>query len=306
MDLSSEIVQYFAESKKNNAIQLTKLDEMFPAWVVRFDDWYGVGIPFIEDMLISEKFFNVRLISRKLIIGNKEQTLLLLTSTVEALRIEFASICAQFVYPGVNGIERLSIVEDPVSWWKRWRELLGNSVVDKPVYSILGEMLALEQISGIEDFPKWSALTQSTHDIEADNCSYEVKSTINRYDAKVTINSQYQLSIPRDKRLKLIFCRFEMSPIGISISDMVQRLVVKGYEREQLEKGLEKYNLEKGCSARLEKYKLLEMRMYNVDAAFPIITSESFKDSKIPEGISQLTYTVELTGLGYENFIDEK
>jgi len=51
--------------------------------------------------------------------------------------------------------------------------------------------------------------------------TYEVKSTISRYGATVTINSQYQLQAT-GKKLSLVFCGFEKPLVGTSISDIMK------------------------------------------------------------------------------------
>ncbi|MBP3966251.1 PD-(D/E)XK motif protein [Paenibacillus lignilyticus] len=306
MDVLSEIRKYFAEVKNDRAMKITSLEDNFPAWVLKHDGWYGVGIPLLDpNLLISEKFSNVKLWSQNITIGDKEIPLLLLTSTAESLRLEFSSVCAQFIDPGINGFERERLIANPTEWWGKWKMLLGNSVQEKSVYSILGEMLAFEQLIIEGKTPIWSALTQSTHDIETETGSYEVKSTIVRYGATVTINSQFQLQLQQTAgtELKLIFCRFEQSEIGISVSDVVERLASRGIDKKQLNLGLEKYDLEEGCSARNEKYKLLEIRKYSIDNSFPSITANSFVDSKIPEAIREINYKIDLIGISYENWV---
>lgn len=302
MDLLYDIRKLFAEVNKNNAIPILALDAKYPAWVVKYDDWYGVGIPMLQFSPVSEKFSNVKLMSKVLKFGDKEINLLLLTSTIESLRYEFATVCSQFVDPSVNGEERNALLSDPTSWFEKWKSLMGNSVRNKTAYSILGEMLVYKLLleRGIPAI--WSGISQATHDIESDTCSYEVKSTVQRYSLEVTINSQFQMS-DSNSNLNLIFCRLESSMSGISISDTLMDLRDLGVNVEEINKYLEKHDLEEGNSARLEKYKVLEMRKYKVNEHFPSITSKSFVNSKIPECIIQITYTVDLSGIEYEVWV---
>jgi hypothetical protein len=294
MNIVMEIRNSFAEAKRNTAIPVCSLDSRFPAWV---------AIPLDQDLVISERFSNVKLWSKDILIGNDERTLLLLTSSIESSRNEFASVCAQFIDPGTGGTERMKLINNPAGWWNKWKTLLGNSVEEKATYSILGEILAYEKLISDGKNPVWSALKRSTHDLEMEDCSFEVKSTINRYETTVTINSQFQIQ-DTGKETSLIFCRFEPSETGISISDMVDRLVSRGIERELLNNGLEHMSLEEGCSARLEKYRLLEMRKYSINDSFPSINATSFKGDKIPEAVIQIIYKVDLISLEYENWTE--
>lgn len=299
MKLLYEIRNGFASLKKNTAIKIESLSNKYPAWVIRSDDWYGVGIPYNSNIEISERFSNVRLWNNYFVINGKEYSILLLTCTLESLRTEFASLSAQFIDPGGQGTDREALIHNPFDWWERWRSLLGNTIQEKSVYSVLGELLVLEKLLINGENPIWSGIRNATHDIETSSNSYEVKSTIVRYDAVVSINSQYQLQ-SQGNSLYLIFCRFEESVLGQSIADVLKRLEGLGMSIGTLNSSLEKIGLEAGSSARKQKYKLLEMRKYLVDEKFPAITEQSFADKKIPDSIIQFTYKVDLNGLDYE------
>jgi hypothetical protein len=302
MDILGEIRDAFAEVEKNSAICLQSLGEENKAWVLKYDDWYGVGVPLNSSAEVSERFSNVRLWTKTMIVDGAENQLLLLTSSIESLRYEFASVCAEFLEPGGSGIERKKIIENPLSWWEKWRTLLGNSVKDKSVYSVLGELLTYEKLIDKGLKPNWAGPNGATHDIELKDSSYEVKSTIKRYDTIITINSQFQLQWI-DKDINIIFCRFEESNLGDSINDVVDRLSSKGITREQIDRLLIKMGFELGSSSRLKKYKLLEMRRYKTDESFPAISAKSFKNGKIPDSIIQLTYSIDLAGISYENWM---
>jgi hypothetical protein len=299
LNLLYEIRNGFASLKKNTAIKIESLSNNYPAWIIRSDDWYGVGIPYNSNIEISERFSNVRLWNNNFVINEKEYSILLLTCTLESLRTEFASLSAQFIDPGEEGTDRKALIQNPFDWWVRWRSLLGNTIQEKSVYSVLGELLVLEKLIINGENPIWSGIRNATHDIETSSQSYEVKSTIVRYDAVVTINSQYQLQ-SQGNSLNLIFCRFEESVLGQSITDVLKRLEELGMSIETLNSNLEKIGLESGSSAMKQKYKLLEMRKYLVDEKFPAITEQSFTEKRIPDSIIHFTYKVDLNGLDYE------
>lgn len=298
MDLVSEIRKLFAEVKDNNALSLMTLVTQYPAWVIRKNGWYGIGIPNISNQTISERFSSVRIWSQTMNIGGEEKNLLLLSSEIEYLRYEFAAVCAEFTDPGGDGELRRILTANPTQWWEKWRSLLGNSVQNKLAYSVLGEMLIYKHLLMNGEAAKWSAIEKSTHDIETNSRSYEVKSTIKRYESSVTINSQYQLKKPADG-LYLCFCRFEESLAGKSIEDMANEIAALGDSYDQINIALEKMGFEKGSSARNKKYKLHEARKYEVNEKFPQITTDSFVDGKMPDGIVKLVYEVDLNGLNY-------
>ena len=100
----------------------------------------------------------------------------------------------------------------------------------------------------------------------------------------------------------LYFIRLEKSDnLGISINDVRDSLVQKGYDKKLIEEQLKKLDYEYGLSSRNEKYKVLETRRYLIDENFPKISTESFKNNKIPDSIIHITYTVDLTNVKYES-----
>ena len=60
---------------------------------------------------------------------------------------------------------------------------------------------------------------------------------------------------------------------------------------------LEKAGLEKGCTARAARYKLLETRVYPVDNDFPALTLDSFVGGALPPSVIKVKYTLDLSGV---------
>lgn len=299
MTLLDEIREHFATNVVG-AWELERLPHIYPGWTVRFDDEYGVAIPYSNEFKVSEHFANVKLQSRQVAIDGKSKDLLYLSCSEDDLKYEFASLCAEFLAPGDNGDNRKDLLKSPTEWWKKWRSLLGNAMTEKQVYAVIGEMLVYEYLLGKDVKAHWAGPDAGSHDIESDEEAYEVKSTIKKYEASVTISGQHQLK--SEKPLSLYFCRLEQSKQGSSINDMVKRLVAYGVNLKEIEKKLDKLGLEQGRSVRNEKYRLLEGRVYSIDDDFPRITNESFKEDKIPDKIQHIEYTVDLDGINYKNW----
>lgn len=299
MDLLNEIRECFA-SITSGARLLRSLPTDYSAFVIRTHEGYGVAIKYEDSHVILENFANCKLYNRELNIDGETHLFLILECSLESLRYEFATICAQFVDPGVNGVERKKIIGNPLNWWKKWKNLIGNSIVNKSAYHIIAEMLVLDYLYSNNSHIKWTAVESGVHDIESSEESYEVKSTIKRYGSTVTISGQFQLN--SSTNVYLYFIRLENSPVGISINDIRNSLVQKGYSIELIEEQLKKLGYEYGLSIRDEKYTVLEKRKYLIDQNFPKITKESFKSNKIPDSIIHITYTVDLDGLEYTNW----
>lgn len=296
MEILEEIRECFA-STQNGARDIKALPIDYPAMVIRNSEGYGVAIIYNSERDISEKFVNSRLYTQTLSIDGMENKYLILSCMRDSLRYEFATVCAQFVEPGINGIDRKNLLSNPLEWWKQWRELMGNAISNRQAYSVIAEMMVLDELYINDKTIEWMAVNSGSHDIEGNNGSYEVKSTIKRYGAAITITSQHQLQ--SFKRLQLYFCRLEKSNHGVSINDMKDKLVSDGYDNEKIEQQLYQIGYEKGASVRDERYKVLEKRKYEVNEKFPKIVESSFKDNRMPNSITHITYTIDLDGLEY-------
>jgi hypothetical protein len=282
-----------------------KLDTEHSVWVYRVDEGFGVGVEISSGFKYSEKFATAKMYTRTENIGGVTYNFLVLENREESLRNEFAGICVQFCDPGAEGTYRKALLASPSEWWKRMTELLGNSVRNQTPHSVLGELIVyLKLLEKNAAGVSWQGPANKSHDIETEDVDYEVKSTIARYGAAITITGQHQLETSSKKVLKLLFCRFEeVSSGGDSINSLVSSLKEKSIDRDDLEKKLAKIGFEEGSSARLRQYLLHdEIRAYTVDENFPKITGASFVGGIMPEPIIQLTYQLDLSSLRSEIF----
>ncbi|EES47859.1 PD-(D/E)XK motif protein [Clostridium botulinum] len=299
MNILDEIREYFASTKRG-VREIENVPKQFSALVIRMNGEYGVAVPFDKEKDIYETFANAKLYSKEICIDGIIRKYLILSCFIEIARNEFATLCVQFIGPGENGEDRRRLLNNPIEWWKRWKELLGNSIYDKKAYNIIAEMLVLEHLYKMNKNLEWSAANRGSHDIESDNESFEVKSTIKRYGSIITITGQHQLF--SKKELYLYFCRFEESNTGLSINDMKFRLINLGYDEAKLELELLKQGYELGSSIREIKYKVLEKRKYFVDDTFPKITKNSFKEGIFPKSIVRISYSLDLNGITYNEW----
>lgn len=291
MTLLDEIRECFAATKPGTTRCLDSLPTEFPAWVIKKGKEFGVAIEY-DGPIINERFSNCKIRSEQLSSAGMERQYLVLTCAQEKLRYEFASVCSQFVDPGKNGTERKRILANPAEWWEQWRSLMGNAVVDHQVYSVIAEMLVLNHLFKKDKSVEWTAAKAGSKDIENPSESFEVKSTIVRYGSLITIAGQFQLQ--QTKPLHLFFCRMEDSPTGYSIDDVKDLLVQNGYDKNKIDTELEHLGFEEGTNDRKKKYKVLEIKKYNVDKDFPKITLDSFVNKQMPTAVVQFSYTIDL------------
>lgn len=303
MNLIENIKNNFNKGYFNKAMLIDGIDQQYPAWTIKKDNFVGVFVPYFNEKEFSEYFSSVRIRTyRNVDIDGTDYDVLMLTCSDMTLRNEFAVICSQFVQPGHNGESRNYLINNPEIWWNNWKMLLGNVTADTETYSLIGELSAVEYLLKKNIKVSWIGVESGTHDIETSNASYEVKSTISRYGYEATISSIYQMK-KAGEQLNLVFCRFEKSVLGRSLDDLINSVISLGIPENDIEKHMRSKGLEKGCTARAVKYKLLEMKLYPVDDGFPVITEHSFKGDKLPPGILKFKYTVDLSGLVCTNLL---
>lgn len=303
MNLTETIKNNFNKGYFNKAMLIEGINPEYPAWTIKQDDYVGVFVPYFKEDDFSEHFSSVKIKTfRNVDVDGTEYDILMLICSDMHLRNEFASICSQFAEPGDNGNSRDFLINNPEEWWNHWKNLLGNVTSNTEIYPLIGELTVLEYLLKNNIKACWSGIERGTHDIETSDNSYEVKSTTSRYGYEVTISSIYQMKKAGEK-IDLIFCRFEQSGLGRCLDDLIDSLVKLGMSENDIEKHMQSKGLEKGCTARNIRYKLLEMKDYPVNDDFPVITEHSFKGDKLPPNILKFKYTVDLSGLSCTNLL---
>lgn len=301
MILTQEILNNWQTDISGNLQDILSLkDTSFPAWTIKLDDTYGVAIPYDNQDDVNETFANARIRSSYVTIssGERKRVLLLSTSSSDIMN-PFSSFCEAFVNPGEDGMIRKAIDSSPIDWWKDWKELLGNKNIDSRVYDTLGELCVLKYAVQNNEEPHWNGPDRASYDIETAERFLEVKSSVVRGKRQITISSQFQL-YPH-KPLYIVFCLFESTILsGISIDSILSDFDQMGYNTELLNSKLELNGFEKGMSSRKKTFILHEMLLYKVDSSFPKITPSSFVNGVLPEGIADVSYTVDLLGLPCE------
>ncbi len=156
--------------------------------------------------------------------------------------------------------------------------------------------------SGEKDI-RWGASNKSSYDISGVKTAWEIKSTTNRYDNIINISSHFQLEASENINLFLIFFRFEESMSGLSLNDIINKLIYIGYNYNDLENHMTNLGFENGSHERKIKYIMHEVRQYFVDDEFPKITASMFIGSKIHPAIKKISYQIDLTNIEYDSIV---
>lgn len=302
MDLVGEIRKKFSSSvcSDNGIWPIDAIDDG-KTWIIRQNERYGVMIENKYDKeKIYETFSNVILKSLEISVKGTLKSGLVLTSSVEGLRNEFAVIAAQFVEHGKNNENRRLLETKPREWWTKWKELLGNVSSQKSPYDIIGELVTYRYLLSQKTKPLiWTGADKTTHDFETASDSYDVKSSLVRYNTEVSISSKFQLN-SGDKKKYLVFCRMEKDIGGLCINDLVDELSLNfKLEKQSLNNILAKLGYVEGTGTRNDKYKILEMRLYKVDEKFPILHDEDFSNKEKLKNIVRMSYTINIENFDY-------
>jgi len=310
MELVDQIRRNFARSTNGRALKLDGFEEENSSWTIKINNSYAVGIEIDRDIKINERFTNVSYFTDWFEIGSKRKYLLLLASSDESLRHEFAGICAVFLELGTNNKKRETILKHPIDWWKSWKELLGNKSVEKTVHGVLGELITLfylknsPGLSSSIQVENWTGPSGASVDIRSEIKNYEVKSSLIKYNNIVTISGQFQ--IDPSSNLSLMFVRFEDTNSEnasdedvVSLDIMIQKLTDIGMREDKLNSAVSRMGFKENSLDRKKQFKLLELREYPVDDSFPFINVNTLNNVRNMEHILQVTYKIDLTGLHY-------
>lgn len=296
-NLADQIKIHFSSTR--DGIRLLEAINDNKTYTIKEEFSYGVGVLNEHNVVINEKFTNVSLSTKTYIFNKEEINLIVLSSTLYSHSLEFAYLCAQFVAHGDKKENRTQLIENPLEWWNKWADLLGNSIKNQPASALIGELY----VYYLEIFNKqktvWLGPESSSHDLQNEDYHIEVKSTLSKYKNEVTISSQFQLQ--RDVNLYIAFIKLEESLDGHSINSLLYELEELGEDMTSVNKMVLKMGFEEDSNVRdSKKYRVNELRYYKVDENFPQLTAEVFKNNKFPDRVKKIVYDIDLDGLEYD------
>lgn len=296
--LRNEILEHFMSySMGIRPLEISFGD--YRSFTIKDEGIFGVAIPNINNIEIIESFENVELKSIIIAHDGIRENFLILTSSQYTEKLKFSHICEDFVRIGENNNNREQIIKDPYSWWLQWGELLGNVKSNKTPYAILAELWTyLYEVRHGNRSITWEGSDAKNHDFESNDYNIEVKSSVSLFNEEITVSNQFQLKY--EKELYIYFIILQDNRDGISIDNLISKLVEIGVDSDMLEQKMKNSGMIKGSEIRKMKYKILESRRYLVDSNFPVVDSNSFKNGIVPKGIKKISYIVDLVNIPYK------
>lgn len=277
-----------------SSVVIPSLPEDYPAILYKEPNEYGVAFNFDDERDIKNKFVNVILESKY--IG--QQKILYLHSK-NIIEIEkFALIAENFLDPN----NRQYILNNPYDWCDEWKNIFGNAKKKPLISDLIAELVVYKLLLNKRKDISWGASSKTTHDFELSDCSVEVKSTINKTNSLVSINSNYQLK--GDKPLYLYFVRLERIKFKNTINSLISDLVSMGLDESSLEAEMNNLGYPKGIKERDESFDVLEVRSYDVmNESFPKIDLDQLNKLAGTNNIIAYKLELDLNGMKYEKII---
>jgi len=274
---------------------------------VGFDSRTGccIGIPVSDSEEIGAVMISGS-VCLETVYNDQAGKILMLSCFNSGLKELFAVFCSEFL--DALSLSSEDIKETAVNLIIEWRELFGAG---SAVYNInmltglIGELLLIKKLSADipQIFKAWQGPEGSAHDFRFERKSIEVKTSLIRSRTIIKAHGLYQFDIKRDEELVLAFCRLEkVNSGGFSAEELISELE-SGFS-SGTKNSLDEMIKDMSDDLLNRRYRLLEFRMYKVDDSFPRLTVSDFKNNSLPSGITNISYTADLSDCKYTTLDD--
>lgn len=292
MSLDNEILK-LSIMKKGSVVPIYQGNDA--TYLCRDFDGYAVAIPYDDDKILNESFVGITLSTNILNVEDKSFKVLYLYMVETGDLKKFAYIASEFI----DLENRENLLHNPYSWIDAWNEMFGNSKKKYMISDVVAELAAFREVYKLNKTAKWVGPKDGTHDIVYEGGVVEVKSTTNKKNNYVSINSQFQIN--PDENEKLFFVRLEPKPYAESIDTLVETLEQMGYSRSELEDNLSHMGYRAGNRTRKQTYDVLSIYSYKVDEDhFPVIVLDDLNSLSSVKNIIGYKFTLDLSAVPYE------
>ena len=196
------------------------------------------------------------------------------------------------------GLSPTLATKEAIEKFQKLFKSFGKLPPENQIVGLLGELFFVDQILKIKnDYWKGWIKPEKTIDYTYSEIDVEIKSSSYSGEDKITINRLNQLQYIKNRSRYLYYSSFIINPEGeLSVPDLVDNILSQIDDKDGFREKLSKTKYKFGDkSLWLEKrYSHLETIVFKVDENFPRINSDSFKDNKIPDGITNIKYDLAL------------
>ena len=238
---------------------------------------------------------------QSLFVGEKLQRFVVVTCLRAELDVVFISVAREIISrlavgtPTIDSIE--TVIEEYRDLLRQPRELLTT----EQLIGLFGELVILERLLERRGTSAlWTGPFGARHDFTGKSNALEVKSTIRRSMPVIHVTSIEQLMPPTNGGpLFLSHVVLERSGTGgRSIAELLDTVSALTDDSNRLADALAHHGLDAWRTAddlNDQKFNVVFESMYRVDEHFPSLSLDSMKSGAVPNGILDITYSVDLT-----------
>ena len=187
----------------------------------------------------------------------------------------------------------------------RYRDLFGppagKLLGPRALAALFAELVVLsEPVLAGGHVGQWRGPERGRHDFVGPQAAIEVKSTLSSEHRRIVVHGTQQLEPPPDRRLYVHLIRLEPMIGGRTVQQVVDEIVARGGDAAELRRrlGLVGYEYLDAPQYESNQFSVLEAETHEVDDGFPRLAREVVE--KLPPGISELSYTLDLAASGRE------
>lgn len=187
---------------------------------------------------------------------------------------------------------------DRIAMWQGLLEQLpATGLGEEAQRGLFGELLVLQRVhlqavDPLAAATSWNGPRRAYQDFETNGAAIEVKTSLAKRHARLTITSEKQLDERPLRALFLAHVALSEATAGVSLVDLVGRLRALFAEDHA---ALNEFNLRLMSSGYLDPhaglyattYEVDRLRLFHVSGAFPRLTG-----ADVPPGVGDLTYTI--------------
>ncbi|MFI7666553.1 PD-(D/E)XK motif protein [Nocardia sp. NPDC049526] len=214
----------------------------------------------------------------------------------------FTTLCADVLIATEAAPENPSKVLNRVL--DQWRALFQNPgppLGPEKLAGLFGELIVLARLLEHDSSAHllWRGPSGYRHDFATDTGALEVKTSTSPNGRQIRIHGLNQLEPPANGALSLIWLRLEPTAReGLGFLDLIDRVLELSDDEAAVLNNLASVGYRKADDDhyRHARYEVGEQRWYNVDIAFPRLTTIDLAAASISSNVRDVDYTIDLSG----------
>jgi hypothetical protein len=222
----------------------------------------------------------------------------------DSLRSNFAVLADDILSELEHNRNARQVIGTVLRRWRRFWKNRPGELSSEDITGLFGELWFLDSWMGpptLRTVEAWFGPSEDRHDFRARGVAVEVKATRTRSEGapKHRISRLDQLLAPDGAELFMFSLRVVPDPLAaLSLQALINRLRQRMQDEPDavsaFDERLAAAGLAPGDAERYDdRLRVVDERLYRVDAAFPKLTPGSFYDG-LPNGVEDVTYSLDL------------